>query len=72
MALASFRTLNPPRPTVSMSFAASAAIPDFVRPARVPGFRLGFDLDVFFSGSSMMATKTLGRRKAAPHTGIIE
>jgi hypothetical protein len=47
MALASFRTLNSPGPTVSISFAASAAIPDLVRPARVPGFRFGFDV-LFF------------------------
>jgi hypothetical protein len=56
MALASFRTLNSPGPTVSMSFAASAAIPDFVRPAGVPAFRFGFDLDVFLNGILMMAT----------------
>ena len=31
-----------------MSLVASAAIADFVRPARVPGFRFGFGLDVFF------------------------
>ena len=60
MALASFRTLNLPSPTVSISFVASAAIADFVRPARVPGFRFGFDLDVFLNGNLMMATKTLG------------
>jgi transposase len=60
MALASFRTLNAPGPTVSISFVASAAIPDFVRPARVPGFRFGLGLDVFFIGILMMATKTLG------------
>jgi hypothetical protein len=72
MALASFRTLNSPAPKVSISLAASAAIPDFVRPTRVPGFRFGFDIDVFFFGILMMATKTLGRaRKAAPHTGIM-
>ena len=73
MALASFRTLNSPGPTASISIAASAAIPDFVRPARVPGFRFGFDLGVFFFDILMMATKTLGkaRGKWAPHTGIM-
>jgi hypothetical protein len=63
MALASFRTLNSPGPTVSIRFVASAAIADFVRPARVPGFRFGFDLDVFVIGNLMMATKTLGRAR---------
>jgi hypothetical protein len=56
-----------------MSFVASAAIPDFVRPAGVPGFRFGFDVDVCFFGILMMATKTLreGARKTAPHIGIM-
>jgi hypothetical protein len=56
MAPASFRTLNSPTPTVSISFVASAAIPNLVRPAGVPAFRFGFDLDVFLNGILMMAT----------------
>ena len=63
MALASFRTLNSPGPTVSISFVASNAIPDFVSPARLPGFRFGFDLEVFLIGILVMARRLSGGRE---------
>jgi hypothetical protein len=61
MALASFRTLNSLGPPVSNSFAAYAAIADFVRPARVPGFRFGFGTGFVFFGILIGAITTFRR-----------
>jgi hypothetical protein len=63
MALASLRRLNSYIPTLSIRLTEAAAILDFVRPARVPGFRFGLGEDVFFFGILMVITKTLGRGK---------
>jgi hypothetical protein len=66
MALASFRTLNSPGPTVSISLAAAAAIPAFVRPARVPGFRFGFGTGFVFFGILMVPIVTFRGVKQSP------
>jgi hypothetical protein len=58
--------LNSPIPALSICLTAVAAINDFVRPARVPGFRFGFGTGFVFFGILIVATKILGPLEGAP------
>jgi hypothetical protein len=68
MAFARFGTLKSCIPTLSISLTAAAAIPAFVRPARVPGFRFGFGTGfVCFGILMMVATVTFRGVNGAPY-----